>query len=126
MLYRNDLHHVTDNCAKISFPQRQREEIEMQMADENLKHKEVLLEMKAFDGLEISSNTSMSHHVPLAKKYENILMKLGEQRKKFRAELCQVKLICVHFISILWVYIIDLRHFVEQKCWRRESENIES
>lgn len=70
----------------------------MQMADENLKLKEVLLEMKTFSGAEIGTITSMSHHVPLAKKYENMLTKLGEQHKKFMDELGQVKLICVHFI----------------------------
>lgn len=64
----------------------------MQMADENLKLKEVLLDMKAFGGAEIGGNTSVSHHVPLAKKYENMLTKLGEQHKIFMEELKQVEI----------------------------------
>lgn len=66
----------------------------MQMADENLKLREVALEMKALNVVESRNNEiSRKHHVPLERKYEDMLTKLGEQRKKFMEELGQVKLI---------------------------------
>lgn len=86
----------------------------MQMADENLKLKKVLLEMKAFSGAEISTLTSMSHHVPLAKKYENMLTKLGEQHRKFMDELGQVKLICVHLLREFCIIQQEHDHWINE------------
>lgn len=78
--------------------QRLREEIEMQMAHENLKLKEVALEMKALNAIESDNNgISGSYHVPLEKKYKDMLRKLGEQHKKFMDELGQVKLIFLSY-----------------------------
>lgn len=67
----------------------------MQMAVENLKLKEVALEMKALNIVEnVNNEISGKHHVlSEERKYKDMLTKLAEQHKKFMEELGQVKLI---------------------------------
>jgi hypothetical protein len=67
----------------------------MQMAEENLKLKATAIELKTLGVLADNGNgceVGGRPHVPLAKKYKDMLTKLGEQHKKFMAELGKVKL----------------------------------
>jgi hypothetical protein len=78
---------------------RIREEIEMQMADESLKQREVKLQMKAL-------NNSHAAHVNV--KYGDTAAKLAEQHRKFMVELNQVKVIELYSSQLITFYPIML------------------
>lgn len=61
----------------------------MKMAEENLKLKAAAIELKTLGDNGIEGGRP---HVSLSKKYKDMLTKLGEQHKKFMAELGKVKL----------------------------------
>ncbi|CAG9804612.1 unnamed protein product [Chironomus riparius] len=66
--------------------QRIREDIEMQMTEENLKLKEIAVQMKA---LNVRDNSRK--HVSLDETYKDSVEKLEEQHKKFMDELSQLE-----------------------------------
>jgi len=64
----------------------------MQMTEENLKLKEIAIQMKAFN---VRDNSRK--HVSLDETYKDSVEKLEEQHKKFLDELSQVKIFISHF-----------------------------
>lgn len=81
-----------------------KEEFEMKLATENLKIKEVILEIKRLGGGDEDKNKTRQH-VPLNQNYRDIMAKLGEQHRQFIKVLEQVKLIVrenFFYKSYLW------------------------
>jgi hypothetical protein len=64
----------------------------MQMTEENLKLKEIAVQMKAFN---VRDNSRK--HVSLDEMYKDSVEKLEEQHKKFMDELSQVRFLISHF-----------------------------
>lgn len=64
----------------------------MQMTEENLKLKEIAVQMKAFN---VQDNSRK--HVSLDETYKDSVEKLEEQHKKFMDELSQVRFFISYF-----------------------------